>query len=574
MKRRFFSAAAALLLAGQAGAQEQSTNSLEVLVRTLSKIENPAAQANILKGLNASLKGKRDVPAPQGWAELYEKLRTSPNKDVQQQAQALAAVFGGGAALDQMRATLASNEAAPEARKAALDSLVAARDAGALPLLIDLLKRPGQLRGPAIRGLAAYDDPQVAQLLVQSYASLDSADRQDALNTLLARPANARALLTAIDTGTIPRQAISAPLARQLQSFKSPEIEAWLAKNWGAVRGTSADKQAEIAKYKEFITNDLVLRADPTHGRAIFNQTCVVCHEMFGIGGKIGPHLTGAYEDIDYLLQNIVDPNAIIGKDYQQTFVELKDGQMISGIVASEDQSTIMLRTLGEPVTISRGDVKDVQVSPLSMMPEGLLTGVDEESVRDLFAYLRQRQQVPLLVTPANAGDFFSGSDLARWRSTGEAWKFESGAIIGRNPGAEPVSLTSEMVAADFVLTGKLRLSGLDALAEVVLRGVPATAGFTGTSLTFGGREAGNLWRYEGGQKKPVTTDAKVPLNEWVALEAAATGNKLVVKLNGQIAFEIDDSPGGGRSIIAFNLHGKGAELAVKDLKIEPQTAR
>ncbi|MEA3213460.1 MAG: hypothetical protein QOE70_6517 [Chthoniobacter sp.] len=375
-------------------------NPLTVLVRTLAKIESPATQANILKGLNASLKGKRDLPAPEGWNELYEKLKTSPNEEVRQQAQALAAIFGGGAALEEMRKTLADSAANADARKRALESLVAAKDAATLPLLLDLIKQPGELRGLAIGGLAAFDDVRIAPALVAGYAGFDLAEKRDALNTLAGRPASARALLAAIGAKSIDRAAITAPLARQLQSFKDPEIEAWLKKNWGSVRTSSAEKQAQIAKFKEFLTTDLILHANPSRGRVLFGQTCAVCHTIFGAGGKIGPELPGSFEDVDYLLQNILDPNATIGKDYQQTFVKLKDGRMVSGIIANEDAASVTLKTLGDPITLQRADIAGLETSELSMMPEGLLMVLDEQGVRDLFSYLRQRQQVPLPATP------------------------------------------------------------------------------------------------------------------------------------------------------------------------------
>ena len=55
-----------------------------------------------------------------------------------------------------------------------------------------------------------------------------------------------------------------------------------------------------------------------------------------------------------------------------------------------------MLKTLGDPVTVPRAEIKEMKTSDQSMMPEGLLLVLDEQSVRDLFLYLRQRQQVPL----------------------------------------------------------------------------------------------------------------------------------------------------------------------------------
>ena len=378
----------------------QESARLGVLVETLGKIENPEVQANILRGMNASLQGQRGVTVPAAWPALYEKLKASPNEEVRQQAQALAAAFGGGSALDGLRKTLADSAAKPDARHAALDSLLAAKDALTLPLLLDLVRAPGPLRAAAMRGLAAYEDARIPTQILVAYPALDTAEKNDALGTLLARAASARALIASIDAKKFERSAITAPLARQLQGLHDADIDAWLAKNWGAVRTTSADTQKQIATFKKFLTTDSILRANASHGRALFAQSCAICHNMFGEGAKIGPELPGSFEDVDYLLQNIIDPNAIIGKDYQQTFVETKDGRMVSGVLASDDADIVTLKTLAGPAKVSRADIKSIEVSPNSLMPAGLLNALDEDSVRDLFLYLRQRQQVPL-PTPA-----------------------------------------------------------------------------------------------------------------------------------------------------------------------------
>ncbi len=381
-------------------AQDAAPNPLSVLLQTLGKIESPESQANILRGMNASLKGRRGVAVPVEWPALYEKLKASSSEEVRKQANTLAATFGGGGALDAMRRTVSDAAASKDARQAALESLLAAKDAGTLPLLLDALKQPGTFRAPALRGLANYDDAQIPGAVLAVFKTLDLAEKRDALNTLLARPASARTLLAAIDVGALPRGEITAPAARQLQGLRDPQLDAWLAKNWGAVRTSSADKQKEIEKFKKFLSPEAILQANASRGRALFNQSCAICHTMFGEGAKLGPELPGAFEDVDYLLQNILDPNAVIGKDYQQTFVETKDGQMVSGVVAADDANAITLTTLAGPVTVQRADVKGVELSPNSLMPEGLLTALDEDGVRDLFLYLRQRQQVPLPPAP------------------------------------------------------------------------------------------------------------------------------------------------------------------------------
>lgn len=545
-------------------------NRLDILVQLLGRMaEDPSRQLNILKGMKASLQGQRGLPEPKGWTEIYAKLKDSPNAEVRAEAQAIAVIFGGGAAMGEMRTKLADAAAPLDQRRAALDALVAQRDAGALDTLLKLIGEASPLREPALRGLAGFDDPRVAATLTEAYAKLDSAERRAAVQTLLARAAGGKAFLAAIDAGKIPKSEITAPVGRQIQGLKDPDSDAWLAKNWGAVKESSADKQAMIAKYKEFLHPDVVLRADANRGRALFTQTCAVCHMIWGGGGHIGPELTGGYEDVDYLLNNILDPNAIIGKDYQQTFVKTKDGQVLSGIVTQETEQAISLKNLaGEVQTVQKADVASTEVSQQSMMPEGLLSAMHEEDVRDLFLYLRQKQQVPMLVTAVNANDFFNGSDLRGWRASEDsAWKIEGGELRGK-AGAKAVSLVSEMAAGNYRLTAQVRATGADVVAEIIAAGARDAEKFHGTAFSFGGPSLANVWDYRAAAA-PQATPTKVALDgsAWHQIEITRQDETLQVKVDGQEQYKATDTRHRRRVQPAFWL--RNGELHVKGLKIE-----
>ncbi len=457
------------------------------------------------------------------------------------------------------------------ARKQALDALVAQRDAASLDTLLQLVTQPGPLREPALRGLTGYDDPRVAQAAADAFAKLDSAERRAAMQAMLARPAGAKVFIAAIEARKIPKAELTAPIARQLQGLKDAALDAWLAKNFGAVSAPNEDKQKLIAKYREFVTTDLVLRADAQHGRALYAQACAACHTLFGTGGKIGPELPGAFEDLEYLLSNILDPNAIIGKDYQQTFVKTKDGQIVAGIVTEDTDRAISLKTLGGGVvTVQRADVASTEVSPLSMMPEGLLTPLHEPDVRDLFLYLRQKQQVPMLVTELNANDFFNGNDLHNWIPGGDGWRVENGELIGTGRADKPVSLTSEMVSGDYRLSAQVRIRGEKAAAELVLCGERDSSGFHGITLSLGGPSAIALVDYR------AATDALVKAgtralgdDKWHAIEVLRKSGKLTVSVDGNVEFDVEDPRHRRRVSPSFHLLGTGAELRVKGLKIE-----
>jgi putative heme-binding domain-containing protein len=292
---------------------------------------------------------------------------------------------------------------------------------------------------------------------------------------------------------------------------------------------------------------------------------------MHGIGGKIGPELTGGYEDIDYLLNNIIDPNALIGKDYQQTFVKTKDGQTVAGIVVEDTERAVGLRTLGgEVITVQRADVASTEVSPFSMMPEGLLAPLHEPDVRDLFLYLRQKQQVPMLITAVNANDFFNGNDLTNWRiSAPSAWSVEKGEIVGQG-GAKPEALTSEMVACHYRLTAEIAARGTKGAIELVLSGQQDASNFHGTTLSLGGPSAVNLWDYRA-DEEPKSTAGKKSLGDgnWHKLEIIREEDALRVIIDGVVEFETRDTRHRRRVHPAFWIYGEGTQVRLKALKIE-----
>ena len=373
----------------------QSESALDILIRTLGSVDSPQTQASILRGMNASLNGKQGITAPAEWEAVYDKIKNSPDKEVRRQALALAATLGAKGALDSLRKTLTDSSAASAARENALASLLAAKDPLTLPLLFDLIKQPGPLRPAALRGLAGYDDPAVPAALIDVFKNLTAEEKRDALNTLVGRRIGALALISAVDGKQLDSSAISAPLAAQLRGLRDPKINAWVEKNWGSVRSSSADKQKEIEQHKKFLGTEAILAADAVKGRQHFLQRCSACHTLHGEGQKIGPELPGSYKDLDYLLQNILDPNAVIGKDYQQTIVRTKDGQILSGVITGEDGSAVTLKTLVGNSVVQRKDIASLETLEHSLMPEGLLAGLQENDIRDLFLYLRQSKALP-----------------------------------------------------------------------------------------------------------------------------------------------------------------------------------
>src|SRR5207302_4220969 len=89
---------------------------LAPLVKLLGQVDDPAVQADVLRGVSEAVKGRRRVAMPEGWAIVYPKLRQSANAEVRYQALALSLVFGDQQALESLRKTLSDPKAKPAAR--------------------------------------------------------------------------------------------------------------------------------------------------------------------------------------------------------------------------------------------------------------------------------------------------------------------------------------------------------------------------------------------------------------------------------------------------------------------------
>ncbi len=383
-------AALALLAAVPTRAEDDA---LPALTQLLGQTDDAQFQLDLLKGMSDGLKGRRGVKMPAGWEEVSAKLAKSSNPQVRELAQSLSLTFGSSTALASLQKTLMDAQSPVPARQSALASLLAKKDPALAASLRQLLNDPA-LRGPALRGLATYDDPQTPAAVLAVYNSFAPAERKDALNTLVSRVAYARQLLTALDENKVSRRDLTADIVSQLRQLKDAALLEQVGKLWGAVRESDADKLKEIAKYKAMIQTGPA--GDASRGRGVFARVCQQCHTLFDTGGKVGPDITGSNRgDLDYVLQNVLDPNAVIPNDYRTSTLDTKDDRVITGIVTRQDQNAVTIVTANDSLVIPRGEIQSLTQGEISMMPEGLLQALTEPEVRDLIAYLKSPAQVP-----------------------------------------------------------------------------------------------------------------------------------------------------------------------------------
>jgi putative heme-binding domain-containing protein len=76
--------------------------------------------------------------------------------------------------------------------------------------------------------------------------------------------------------------------------------------------------------------------------------------------------------------------------------ITLKDGRVLNGILHGQSDRTLTVAMVGQEVTVDRGDIVKQEQLPISMMPEGLVMALNDEQLRNLFAYLMGTGQVAL----------------------------------------------------------------------------------------------------------------------------------------------------------------------------------
>jgi putative heme-binding domain-containing protein len=139
---------------------------------------------------------------------------------------------------------------------------------------------------------------------------------------------------------------------------------------------------------------------DPTLGRALFADekrlACSKCHSTDGSAEKAGPDLSGIGDKFprSELIRSILEPSDTIAVGYGTTIVQTKDGETVEGVIKQATESSIeLIGADGKPARIAMADIADQRTSDVSLMPQGLETGLTPQDFANLIAYLESLHQ-------------------------------------------------------------------------------------------------------------------------------------------------------------------------------------
>lgn len=463
----------------------------------LTKEPDAAKREATLGMILSSARGSGKLSMPADWAATTAKLKTGASGAVEKMVSELSALFGDAEALQAFRSQLGSGSLDTPAREKALAVLLQSQDTATAKLLQQIVSdqgTPASLRRKGIQALASLKDPETPKVLGALLPKLSANELPDAVNTLASTKEGSKELLKAVEAKTVPATALSPFLVRQLTAFDDKEINALIKSAWGDVNAPKADLAERTKKFRDLLTPAALAKGDLAKGKMLFTATCGQCHKLFGEGQNVGPDITGSNRaDLNYLLENVLDPNAVIGKAYQLNLFTMKDGRVMSGVIKEESPATVKIAMMGGvEFTLPQADIAKREVSKLSTMPEGLFDALPKEQVIDLVKYLQSGSSGPakgattipgaiegeglkvLNKTGGNAKPQGMGGFGAEWSGASQLW------WTGAKPGQKLTLALPVKEKGKYALKAALTLARDYGIIDVSLDDKPVATGWDG----------------------------------------------------------------------------------------------
>ncbi|MFO1438511.1 MAG: PVC-type heme-binding CxxCH protein [Verrucomicrobiaceae bacterium] len=353
-----------------------------LLIAHLLKLAPGKEQAALLlKGFEEAYRGRTMIGLPD---ELIKAMAASGGASLSIRLRQ-----GDAAAVSEALAIIGNPKAAPEDRLLYTRSFGEVLHADAVPVLLKVVAAKGsdELRKAALAALAAYDREDIATGALAALPALPEGVRPAAFALLSSRARWTQALITALQSGGLSLSLVPNDVAENLRLNADKTISAAAEKLFPKTT-TGYDFKKKITEVETALQHGT---GNPYLGEVTFMQRCASCHKLFFKGGSIGPDLTSYQRDnLGTMLISIVNPNVEIREGFQFITIATKDGRSISGFQVDRDNQVTVLRGLdGQDVTLDAKNISSVTPMGRSLMPEGLLEGMNEQQIRDFFAYLR-----------------------------------------------------------------------------------------------------------------------------------------------------------------------------------------
>jgi putative heme-binding domain-containing protein len=174
-----------------------------------------------------------------------------------------------------------------------------------------------------------------------------------------------------------------------------------------ALRHPESLEQQLKASDLSVLAREVKRRGDPRRGALVFYKSaaaCVQCHASGDQTTPLGPDLTSLRESkpgdtgtaevlsAEHLIESILFPSKKISQGYETVSILTGDGQLITGLIARQDDAQVVLRDANDllhEIVIDRDDIEAMRTTPTSMMPDGLVAVIGgQREFYDLASYV------------------------------------------------------------------------------------------------------------------------------------------------------------------------------------------
>jgi putative membrane-bound dehydrogenase-like protein len=314
-------------------------------------------------------------------------LRSRPSEQLAKKVKVLDGV------LESARALAASAKLSPAQRVLALQVLVRVEPARIGPRALAFLdaKQPAAVQSAAARALGHSEDVGAVGRALDRWNQLTLATRRDLVAALLRTPKLAATLLDAIEQEKLSVTDIDPASREVLRRLPGLELQNRVKKLLASVQPT--DRRAVLARYQEALKRP----GDAQGGAHVFVRHCLSCHQLQNQGHRVGPDLSGiGSRPAPALLEDILDPNKEVAPDFVQFLLVTRNGQTLTGLLASETATAVLLRRAeGVEDTVLRSQIQELRSSGQSLMPEGFEQAISVAEMADLLAFLRKPTPLP-----------------------------------------------------------------------------------------------------------------------------------------------------------------------------------